>query len=370
MFDNVFAPDPQGFDLGRRLNDAVTDPLFMVGLQMVSNHGKPNVGLFDGAPQAVATAQAVKEKRDDKALAQQRKERIGQFLSKKYPEYAQLAMDDPDTALKLATMKGAGKEHLMSVGKSIYNTETGEWITPPGGMAGEDEWGLNPVWGLDAHGKTVLGQVSKTGKFKPLDTGDFTPTPGISNIDAGTSVITRNNRTGAVVAETQKDLAGAEEQKAIGDARGKSVASAPGDYQAAQNALDLVTSLRNDPNRERGTGKSSVFNSIPGSRGYDFQKKVNQTTSGAFMTAIQQMRGMGQLSNAEGSTATAAVTRMDMAMSEEAFLEALNDYEKIIKQGMDRAAGYLKRGRAPAGGGGQVPSTGPSVDDLLRKYGG
>lgn len=231
-----------------------------------------------------------------------------------------------------------------AVGGSLYDVQSGDWISPPAGAPGTEEWGLSPVWGKDASGKTVLGQISKTGKFKPLDTGDFTPTPGISNIDAGTSVITRNNRTGEVMAQTPKDLAGAEEQKAVGDARGKSRAAAAGDYQAGQNALDLITSLRDDPNRAWGTGKTSVLNSIPGSPGYDYQKKVNQATSGAFLTAINQMRGLGALSNAEGQTATAAVTRMDTAMSEEAYMEALDDYEKVIKQGMARAQGYLQQG--------------------------
>lgn len=246
-----------------------------------------------------------------------------------------------------------------AVGKHLYDVQTGNWISAPAAAGvDDDEWGLTPVWGKDASGKTVLGQVSKSGRFKPLDTGDFMPTPGISNIDAGTSVITRNNRTGEIVAQTPKDLAGAEEQKAVGDARGKSVASAAGDFQAAQNALDLVTSIRNDPNRGWGTGASSVLNRVPASPGYDFQNKVEQAKSGAFLTAIQQMRGLGALSNAEGSAATAAVTRMDTATSEKAFLEALDDYEKIIRQGMERAQRYMQGGQEPQRGGGNRTASG------------
>lgn len=94
---------------------------------------------------------------------------------------------------------------------------------------------------------------------------------------------------------------------------------------------------------------SSILNNIPGTGGYDFQNLVDQAKSGAFLTAIQQMRGLGALSNAEGSTATQAVTRMNTATSEEAFLKALDDYEKIIDQGIARAQSRMPASAAPSG---------------------
>jgi hypothetical protein len=114
-------------------------------------------------------------------------------------------------------------------------------------------------------------------------------------------------------------------------------AAAGSDMRAGLNALDLLNSIRNDPSREIATGKSSVLGKIPGTGAYDFTQKVEQAKSGAFMTAIQQMRGMGALSNTEGQTARAAVTRMSTSLTEEGFLEALNDYEKIIQQGITKA---------------------------------
>ncbi|MEK1933755.1 MAG: hypothetical protein AAAC47_29025, partial [Pararhizobium sp.] len=241
------------------------------------------------------------------------------------------------------------RNNLLPVGKNLYDFQNGQWIAPPAGMASSDEeWGLNPVWGKDESGKTVLGQVSKTGKFKPLDTGSFEPTPVLQNLDTGTAIISQNSRTGAVVNNTPKNLAEAASQKEIGEAQGKAVAAAPGDLQAAQNALDMVESIRNDPYKGRGTGFSSVLNSIPGTGGYDFSNKVDQAKSGAFLTAIQQMRGLGSLSNAEGGAATAAVNRMNTATSEPEFNAALDDYEKIVRQGAARAQQRLQQG------GGQV----------------
>ncbi|WP_156429031.1 hypothetical protein [Paracoccus aminovorans] len=129
----------------------------------------------------------------------------------------------------------------------------------------------------------------------------------------------------------------AAEAAATGKANAEATVSAPGDYQAAQNALDLIDNIRNDPARGGATGKSSIFNRIPGTAGYDFAQKVEQAKSGAFLTAIQQMKGLGALSNNEGMAATAAVTRMNTAMTEEGFMEALDEYEKIVRQALARA---------------------------------
>lgn len=95
----------------------------------------------------------------------------------------------------------------------------------PGTGEGGDEWGLNPVWGTDASGKTGIGQMSKSGKFKLLDTGDFSPSPGINTIDTGPTIVTRNNRTGETISETPKDLAEAERQKQIGKGQGEAAAT-------------------------------------------------------------------------------------------------------------------------------------------------
>lgn len=181
----------------------------------------------------------------------------------------------------------------------------------------------------------------------------LTPARGVMAV--GDELIDR--ATGGGVRNVGGNLAEAERQKELGGSRGKAEASAPSDISASDTALDLIQSIKTDPYRQRGTGVSSFFNILPGTGGYDFQNKVDQAKSGAFLTAIQQMRGLGALSNAEGQTATQAVTRMNTATSEEAFAEALDDYEKIVRKGRDAA-----RRRLQGGGPGEVP---PSAPDPL-----
>jgi hypothetical protein len=239
------------------------------------------------------------------------------------------------------------KNNFMSAGGSLYDTETRQWITPPAGAGMDAEFGLNPIYGTDENGNTVIGQVDKAGNFHKVDTQGFKPVGTTQNLNLGTTYQTRD-RAGNIIGTAPIDVAGKQTQEAIGTAQGNAMAAAPGDLQAGQNALGILDQIRNNPYKARGTGMSSILNNVPGTGGYDFSNLVDQAKSGAFLTAIQQMRGLGSLSNAEGGAATAAVTRMNTATSEEAFNAALDDYEKIIKQGMARAQGRIQQS------GGQV----------------
>ena len=160
------------------------------------------------------------------------------------------------------------------------------------------------------------------------------------------------DQAGNVISRTPKNIAGAEAAKVEGKAQGEAVASAPADYQAGQNALDLIEQIRSHGGLDRGTGVTSMGNFIPGTSGYDFQNLVEQAKGGAFLQAVQQMRGLGALSNNEGAAATQAITRMNTATSKEAFIKALDDYEKIAHQGMAKAQSRM---------GGPPSSASPSV---------
>lgn len=290
-----------------------------------------------------------------------------QWLQKTNPDLAAAVQQgalSPGDAWKMAyTQKleaAKPKNNFITAGKNLYNVETGDWVSPPAGAAGQDiEAGLNLVYGQDAQGNTVGFQPLKSGGLKRVDVPEGVRlTPGTSSVDLGTTIGIRDNKSGAIIQQVPKDLAGAERQKEIGTAEGKNIAAAPGDLQAGMNAKNIITQLKTDPNREAGTGWSGwAFNSVPATPGYDYQNKVNQAKSGAFLTAIQQMRGLGALSNAEGDAATKAVTRMDTATSEGAFLEALDDYEKIIDQGIARAQGKLQGGGAAAATGARPAGT-------------
>jgi hypothetical protein len=178
---------------------------------------------------------------------------------------------------------------------------------------------------------------------------------------------------GQVGSEIRKNLVDAEAQKELGQSIGSQAASAGSDVDAADSALEIVDSLRNDPNRAAGTSTlSPIGNLIPKTPGFAFEQKVQQAKSGAFLTAIQQLRGMGALSNAEGQTATQAVTRMTTATRDEDFEEALKDYERLVERARRKGRNMQKERQRLLGqtGGQAAPEqTGGGVPDLKSKYG-
>jgi hypothetical protein len=225
-------------------------------------------------------------------------------------------------------------------------------------QAGGAEYGLNPIITQNPQtGEYMLLQPSKDGsppRVMPMPDG-YSYVPPNRSLDIGTGYQTVPTRgTGQVGGVIPKDIAGQQAQEEIGTAAGKATAAAPADMAAAEMALSLLDSIERDPNLDIGVGGSSIFNNIPGTPGRDFQTKVDQATSGAFLSAIQQMRGLGALSNAEGQTATQAVTRMTTSVSKEEFLSALSDYKAIVTAGYQRAASRVSGG-APAAGAMEDP---------------
>ncbi len=209
--------------------------------------------------------------------------------------------------------------------------------------AGATSYGTTLQFFTDESGRTRAGVLGSDGSMKeiqPPDGGDWAS--GIEKVDAGTKWLIYDRRTGEKIGEEVKDIRGAEAEKAIGEAEGKSVAAAPGDITTADTTLGYIDSLRNHPGREWGTGGSSFTGLVPGSDSREFQLEVERLKSGAFMTAIQELRGMGALSNAEGQTATAAVAALDTSGTEEGFLKRLEEYERIVKLGRERAEKRIK----------------------------
>lgn len=275
------------------------------------------------------------------------------WLQKQYPDqdFSQLPPEMVKTIAQETLKNRYAKPDLPALAQEYnfakqngFNGSFMEYQQAKSGMdgSGKPELGLSPQYGVDANGNPVLLQLSKDGRVvQPTLPDGVKLSKEPIKLDAGTHFVLLDPITRQPVGTIPKNLAETEKQKVLGENEGKQTAAAQGDLQAGQNAKDLINSIRSDPNRTWGTGVSSVFNSVPSSPGYDFQRKVEQAKSGAFLTAIQQMRGLGALSNAEGQTATAAVTRMDTATSEQEFLSALADYEKIIDQGIARAKNRL-----------------------------
>ena len=78
---------------------------------------------------------------------------------------------------------------------------------------------------------------------------------------------------------------------------------------------------------------------IPGTDTTNFGKRLEQLKGGAFLEAFQTLKGGGQITEVEGKKATAAITRMDTAQSEDEFVAAANEFRGVLERGLDKAKG-------------------------------
>lgn len=197
---------------------------------------------------------------------------------------------------------------------------------------------LTPVYGQDASGKTVLLQPADDGSANMMRLPEgVTVANGFDKVDLGTSWGVMDKRTGQMVQTVPKDIAGEEAAKVQGKSQGEAVANLGGDIAKAEKFLGDIERVRKDPNREWGTGASSMLNVVPGTGGYDFQQKVNQLQGQAFLEAYTALRGGGQITEVEGAKAEAAIARLNTAQTEQGFLQALNDLEAVVRSGVERA---------------------------------
>jgi hypothetical protein len=169
------------------------------------------------------------------------------------------------------------------------------------------------------------------------------------HLNTGTAHV--NPRTGQAVPIDSYSPA---RDKAAGEVEGKEAKTAelglPQAIADGEAAEKMLTDLENHPALGSSTAWSGWFNDktggIPGSPERDFTTRVRQAKGGAFLTAIQKLRGTGQITEREGAAATEAVARMDQALKKEDFLTAMADYRAIIRKGVENAR--IKAGKAPS----------------------
>ncbi len=244
------------------------------------------------------------------------------------------------------------KNNFMAVGKNLYNFDNGAWVTPPAGSE-EVEYGLQPVWGQDAEGKDVLGQLSKNGTFRqtPMPEG-FKLSTGTGTVDLGTHIGTIDKRTGNVIATTPKDLAGAATQTAIGKGAGEATVEARNALPAARATAGLVSdqiqALKTDPylNDMLGPRNSRLPNVTADAN--RVQSRIDQLQGGAFLQARQLLKGGGAITDYEGQKAEAAFVRMNTAQSPDDFKAALDEFNAAVQQGVAKLEAQGGQQAAPS----------------------
>jgi hypothetical protein len=113
-----------------------------------------------------------------------------------------------------------------------------------------------------------------------------------------------------------------------------------GAIQAIDTALASIKELVDHPGRKAATGTSSLTNrlAMPGGDARTFLDKLETFKSQMFVPMVQQMKGMGQLSDAEGRKLTAAVGALEPTMSESAFKTSLQSIMRELETTRNRSS--------------------------------
>lgn len=237
------------------------------------------------------------------------------------------------------------KNNFLSAGGSLYNMETGQWISPPQGAGNDAEYGLNPQYGVDAQGNPVILQLSKGGTAKTTQLPEgVTLSKEPIKIDAGTEFVLLDPITRQPVGRVPKDIAGAANQKAVGEGQAAATVALPGATQLATQIDQQIKDLKSDPylpsmvGSVPYTGGMLQRDDLP-DRSPESQRvrsKIDQLKGGSFLQARQILKGGGAITDFEGQKADNAYNRMNTAQSLEDFNKALDDFNDAVKAGITK----------------------------------
>lgn len=168
--------------------------------------------------------------------------------------------------------------------------------------------------------------------------------------------------------ETQKKL----DEMALAKAEGeisREITTLSGARTNAEVAIALIDNLVKHPGFEAAVGSGftkTVLRQNEAIRGSDragAEAMIGQLKGQAFLNAVQQLRGLGALSDAEGAKLQRAAARLDPNQKESDFKAALAEYRAIVQKGIDDAAAILAKkaaGAAPPAAAGS-PAADPAA---------
>jgi hypothetical protein len=139
----------------------------------------------------------------------------------------------------------------------------------------------------------------------------------------------------------------------VGTDLGKIKVNQPKAEANADYLLTKVKELVSHPGFETSVGRKGISYGFgltnnplfEGTDASDWQARFKEVQGQSFLQGIENLRGMGALSNQEGEAATKAIQRMSTSQSEKEFRTAANDFNEIIKRGVDR--NRVKLGQEP-----------------------
>ena len=141
--------------------------------------------------------------------------------------------------------------------------------------------------------------------------------------------------------------------KKIGAESGVASSRLPGAETKSKRALEELSNLMKHPGMEAAVGLPNPFRgglgvgTVRGTTARGFVNNLDRVKAGAFLQAIEALRGTGAISEAEGKAATNALNNMNTSTSESDFRSNANDYARVITDGLAVSRKNAEMGRTP-----------------------
>ena len=194
----------------------------------------------------------------------------------------------------------------------------------------------------------AAGQVKKPVPPVPLDQqATIAPKPSpFSSVNPSATAATGTRPTlSQLEAQKTKEKEAAQEE---GTDLGKLKVNQGKNENNADYLITKVAELTTHPGFETSVGAKGptmafgmMDKPISGTDAADWHARFSEVQGQSFLTAIENLRGMGALSDQEGKSATQAIKRMATTQSESEFKQASKEFQDIIKRGIDNSRSKL-----------------------------
>lgn len=323
---------------------------FGAGLASGTDFGQGVANGLQGAAQGAARDDALAILEAERVAKETENNATAAWVKQNFPQYGDLP---PLQGFQLATAEmnrqAQGPDsNLMSVGGHLYDTSTGQWISPPETAGNRQNVSLSGQWGQDAQGNPVFLQPSSTGELVQAQVPDGVTLLGPYDVNA---------------------------DKAAGTAFGRNTGGAqfdlPGVALSTEQTLKAIQDVRSESagmNEQFGKGwfglpTGQTLPAIAGTEKANFQVANDRLVNRAFLEAREVLRGGGQITDFESQKAEGAITNIEDAIKrgDQALYErALNDFEQAVKDGYAKL--QAQAGQMGGYGGARPQSGGDWVD--------
>lgn len=113
-------------------------------------------------------------------------------------------------------------------------------------------------------------------------------------------------------------------------------------YSGVMDTLNLVDAIEGHEGFSGAVGWQAAFPTVPGSDSAGVEGMIETLSSQNFLNSVQNMKGMGALSDAEGKKLSSAVASLNPDMSENDFKKALNVIRGITKRAKSKLESKYK----------------------------